>query len=406
MPIGSSHTYVTDVREANGSNVACARQRAARSPVSSTVPAYQQAVVADNPTFFWRLGEAGGTVAADSSGGLRGGIYTGGIGYGQPGQAVGQPSGAVTTNGSDGLITTSTPGPSPSTFSVEAWIKTTTTLGGKIIGFGIGLLGLDFGGNPAVSSNYDKHMYMRNDGRLTFGVWVGFADTSHLDCRIQRRPMAPHRRNPRPERPGRCMWTVLLWHRVGSPTTSNTPATGDRGDNPAVGRIGRVNNSFRAPSAMPRSIPRHSPRRRWTTTTAPRDEAPARTPPLPSRPSTSRPDGATLGEGSVAVTAAASDAVGVVSVETSRSTAPSSRGQLRPAALQAGRTPRRVPTPWSVSSAMLPATWVVPRRCNLSRETPTPRRRRRRVRCRVECGGRRRFDCRGPAASDDRGVVG
>ena len=60
---------------------------------------------------------------------------------------------------------------------MEAWFKTTTTTGGKIIGFGNRQMGLDFNSNPAVSGSYDKHIYMTNDGRLVFGVWVGGAVT-------------------------------------------------------------------------------------------------------------------------------------------------------------------------------------------------------------------------------------
>ena len=58
--------------------------------------------------------------------------------------------------------TTTTPG--PNTFSIEAWINTTTTNGGKIVGFGDAPLG-------STSSNYDRHLYMDNAGHLIFGVY-------------------------------------------------------------------------------------------------------------------------------------------------------------------------------------------------------------------------------------------
>ncbi len=60
---------------------------------------------------------------------------------------------------------------------METWFKTTSTTGGKLIGFGDRQGGYDFSGNPALSGSYDKQVYMTSDGRLKFGVWVGFADT-------------------------------------------------------------------------------------------------------------------------------------------------------------------------------------------------------------------------------------
>src|SRR5205085_2806673 len=51
----------------------------------------------------------------------------------------------------------------PQVFSVEAWFKTTSTSGGKIIGYGNNTTG--------DSSNYDRHVYMTNDGKLVFGVY-------------------------------------------------------------------------------------------------------------------------------------------------------------------------------------------------------------------------------------------
>jgi Concanavalin A-like lectin/glucanases superfamily len=53
-------------------------------------------------------------------------------------------------------------------FSAELWVKTTTTSGGKLIGFGSNQTGS--------SGSYDKHVYMTDDGRLIFGVYNGRPD--------------------------------------------------------------------------------------------------------------------------------------------------------------------------------------------------------------------------------------
>ena len=50
------------------------------------------------------------------------------------------------------------PSPPRSRFAEEAWFKTTTTSGGKIIGFG--------NSSTGDSSSYDRHVYMTNAGSL------------------------------------------------------------------------------------------------------------------------------------------------------------------------------------------------------------------------------------------------
>ena len=57
---------------------------------------------------------------------------------------------------------------------MEFWFNTTTGNGGKLVGFGNSQTGN--------SGNYDKHVYMTNDGRLLFGVCNGgFAHRLHPD---------------------------------------------------------------------------------------------------------------------------------------------------------------------------------------------------------------------------------
>src|SRR5882724_4953244 len=47
--------------------------------------AYAAAIMNDHPIGYWRLGESTGPTAADSSGNLHGGTYSGGLTFGQPG---------------------------------------------------------------------------------------------------------------------------------------------------------------------------------------------------------------------------------------------------------------------------------------------------------------------------------
>ncbi len=89
------------------------------------LPPYMQAVLADKPLAYWRLGESGGTTACDSSGNGQTGTYvgTGNITFGQPGAIAGDPATSVVFNG--GYMSAGArfafQGTSP--FTLEAWIK-------------------------------------------------------------------------------------------------------------------------------------------------------------------------------------------------------------------------------------------------------------------------------------------
>ena len=176
LPLGSSHTYTADAIETNGPN-AGPKSAASRSVtvVNTASSAYEAAVDQDSPSIFWRYGENAGPVVADSGSTQDAGISQGTVSYGQAGAVSG--SNAITTDGATGFLATSQQLPSPTSYSLETWFKTTSATGGKLIGFGDRQGGYDFNGNPAVSGSYDKQVYLTPDGHLKFGVWVGFADT-------------------------------------------------------------------------------------------------------------------------------------------------------------------------------------------------------------------------------------
>jgi fibronectin type 3 domain-containing protein len=167
---GTKHTYQVDAFETNDPG-ATHSPKSAASPqvtVNATSGSYASAVQSQNPVGYWRFGEPSGVIAADSSPALDGGSYNGGVTLGQAGGILGDSNTAAKFDGSTGYFSSSQQVPSPTTFSVDAWFKTTTTSGGKIIGFGDSQTG--------DSSNYDKHIYMTNSGQLIFGAWNGHAD--------------------------------------------------------------------------------------------------------------------------------------------------------------------------------------------------------------------------------------
>ncbi|MET1006925.1 MAG: PKD domain-containing protein [Propionibacteriaceae bacterium] len=131
--------------------------------------AYGKAVYDDEPSLFWRLNESSGTTAADTSAAGVTGIYSGGYTQGTA-STVTTSGTAVTFNGTNGTVASSVAFNNPSAYSEELWFKTTTTRGGKLIGFGDAQSG--------TSGNYDRHVYMENSGQLTFGTYTGQLNTT------------------------------------------------------------------------------------------------------------------------------------------------------------------------------------------------------------------------------------
>lgn len=134
--------------------------------VSNAAPsAYAEKVKADGAATFWRLGEPSGTVAYDSAGFVDG-VVGPGVTRGLAGAINADPDTATNFNGSsDSTVVSPSSTTAPDTFTAQAWIRTTTTTGGKILGFG--------SENTGTSGNYDRHIYMQDDGRVVFGVYPG-----------------------------------------------------------------------------------------------------------------------------------------------------------------------------------------------------------------------------------------
>jgi hypothetical protein len=166
LTAGSSHTYTYAATD--GTHLSGRSPSSAAVTVSSTSPAstYSQTVLKDNPSFFWPLNDTGGTAADGSPNGFNG-SYSGGTTQGVPGPLTGGT--ATSFDGSTGNVVSQNAVTGPQTFTVEGWFKTTTNTGGKIIGFG--------GSQSGLSGNYDRHIYMMNDGQLVFGVWNNQTET-------------------------------------------------------------------------------------------------------------------------------------------------------------------------------------------------------------------------------------
>ncbi|SDN45394.1 PKD domain-containing protein [Geodermatophilus sp. DSM 45219] len=163
-----SHRYLVSVSDAAGNRVDSA-WTTVTVPVASSgtaTRAYERLVAAHGAVDHWTLGESTGPTAFDHSGAADMGIGTG-VTRGATGAVTGDRDTAFRFNGtsSGSLSATAPAAPAPQNFSVEAWFQTTTTRGGKIVGWGNARTGL--------SPNYDRHVYMDAQGRLHFGVYSG-----------------------------------------------------------------------------------------------------------------------------------------------------------------------------------------------------------------------------------------
>jgi PKD repeat protein len=160
LQAGRTYTYRLFVRDSLN-NIARSETVSVTVASGAALNGYVSEVWENQASNYWRLDEATGTAAADSAGNLP--LLTGaGVGWGATGALQGDSNTAADFNGtSTGVARTQTLISGPNTFTLQAWFKTTTVLGGKIVGFGNSTLN---------SSSYDRHIYMDNLGRIWFGV--------------------------------------------------------------------------------------------------------------------------------------------------------------------------------------------------------------------------------------------
>ncbi|MCK2035589.1 PKD domain-containing protein [Microbacterium sp. SSW1-49] len=159
---GSQVRYQVRAKDADG-NV----QWSAWSPyitVSGTpTSAYRAAVRASGATHYWRLGETTGTRFADDVGDAPGSSST--LTLGANGALTNDGDKAVTSaGGSNPKMTTQDAVDADAAVSVEAWVKTTSSRGGRIVGFG------DSAAGTSTAGNTDRVLYLDSSGRANFAI--------------------------------------------------------------------------------------------------------------------------------------------------------------------------------------------------------------------------------------------
>ena len=141
---------------------------------------YSSVILADTPHLWWRLGEASGTTAEDSSGNNRDGTYAGSPALAASGLLTGDADTCVNLDGTNDVISIE---PTPfganesSDFSAEAWFDADTVSGNRLI---IGRVSASSG---LSRSNVAKWMFRIDGGTLNF--WRNTNGTSgwvQLNC--------------------------------------------------------------------------------------------------------------------------------------------------------------------------------------------------------------------------------
>jgi hypothetical protein len=156
---GSTHRYRVKVYDAFG-NVANSPWVDVTVATSGTVSDYVRAVLDSEPEHFWRLGEPDGTVVRDTIG-FGDAAAGSGVTRGVPGATSGDADAASHFDGtSDGYAATSAIENPVDVFTLEAWFRTRSGRGGKIVGWG----------REGTPWKFDRHVYLDHAGHVLFAV--------------------------------------------------------------------------------------------------------------------------------------------------------------------------------------------------------------------------------------------
>lgn len=155
---GTTHTYA--VRATDGSATSSRSANSGSVTVPTVSPsAYASVVTSTNPSLYWRLNDSGST-AADSSGNGATGTFVGGVTRGVNGAVAGD--GAVRLDGASGFVRSSAARTATNSFSQSVWFRSTTRVGGDLLGFS------DAATGPG--TNNDRVLFLENDGKVVFAM--------------------------------------------------------------------------------------------------------------------------------------------------------------------------------------------------------------------------------------------
>jgi hypothetical protein len=156
---GTPYSYRVSVTD--GTNTS-PRSAAQSVTAASAAEAYANRVLSDRAALYWRFGEASGTYDSDSGPGNNAGVNWNSPTLGGAGAIAGSSDTSISFNGSSQWAYSDKRDTRSTNYSIETWIRTTTTSGGQIVGMGDRV--------QFLSRSRDKLIYMNNRGQLVFGT--------------------------------------------------------------------------------------------------------------------------------------------------------------------------------------------------------------------------------------------
>lgn len=167
QPAGSTPTYRIVAVDGDGNT---ANSQTVSTTVTNVAGSnYAESVLDDGALLYWRLG---GTAAQGGNDlvGSNDAVVRSGVSSNAAGALSSEPGPSYSFNGTtSGYLNSTNNMKMGQQYSSELWFRTTTTVGGKLIGFG--------NSSTGSSSSYDRHIYIRNDGRLVYGTFPGITRT-------------------------------------------------------------------------------------------------------------------------------------------------------------------------------------------------------------------------------------
>jgi hypothetical protein len=159
VAVGEQHRYRVVVDD--GGFTATGPDSAPVTVTGATTP-YRTQVLGDGPGSYWQLGDPeGSATAADASGRGVHGVVLSGATFGAEGVPQLGPDTALQLSGSAPAVASPSSSVGSNRYSVEAWVKTSDSGGGKFFGFG--------SSQSEPSEMFDRHVWLGSDGRLSFG---------------------------------------------------------------------------------------------------------------------------------------------------------------------------------------------------------------------------------------------
>ncbi|WP_166408826.1 LamG-like jellyroll fold domain-containing protein [Labedella phragmitis] len=163
---GTTYTYqVRSIDPDGNATMSAPVTYTATTGVAGPLTDYDRAVLGDQPASYYPFNESSGAAGRDWAGTNDVSSVAARI-DGIESMTTGR---AADFDGASQFVSQEKSIAAPTTYTAEAWVSTTSTRGGQILGFGHT--------RAATNNAHDRHVYMTDAGKIIFGVWTDSAQT-------------------------------------------------------------------------------------------------------------------------------------------------------------------------------------------------------------------------------------